>query len=94
MYPVIIKSAAVENDIFTETGNDSSINRISSFKIIILVKRELITSSKETFSVKKISFIEISRIVIINEYRPSHINIKNAIAFAFLKMKKVYNIRH
>ena len=38
--------------------------------------------------------IIISRIVVINEYRSSHIDIKNVIVFAFLKIKKVYNARH
>ena len=29
-----------------------------------------------------------------NEYRPSHIDVKNVIVFASLKMKETYNIRH
>ena len=94
IYPAIIRSATAENDIFIETGNDSSTNRISLFKIIISIRRELITSPKETFFIKETPFIETSRIVIMNEYRPSHIDIKNVIVFAFLKMKKVYNARH
>ena len=90
--------------------NDSSINRnkilsfkvvifvkeltfhqrkISSFKIIILVKSSILI-----FFAKKTSFNETSYIIIINEYRPSHIDVKNVIAFAFLKMKKTYNARY
>ena len=86
IYFIIIKSVIVEND--------SSVNRISSLKIVIFVKKKLITFVEITFFIKEISFIEISRIVIVNEYRSSHINIKNVIVFVFLKMKKVYNARH
>ena len=58
----------------------------SSRKIIILVRSSIF--------IKETSFIEISRIVIMNEYRSSHINIKDVIVFAFLKMKKAYNARY
>ena len=85
-YPIITKSVIVENDF--------SIIRISSLRVVISVKKKLITSAEVTFFIRKTSFIEVSRIVIMNEYRPSHINIKNVIVFAFLKMKKVYNARH
>ena len=118
-YSVITKNATAEND--------SSINRMSSFKIIIFIKssifvrkltsRQAVTFIKTTFSaketpshktiisvksstfaktsiVRETSFIVISHIVIMNEYRSSHIDIKNAIVFAFLKMKEVYDTRH
>ena len=70
---------------------------MSSFKIVILVK-----SSIATFYIKgstfitsiETSFIAISRIVIINEYRSSYIDVKDAITFASLKMKKIYDTRH
>ena len=65
-----------------------------SFKVIIFVRKKLITFTKKTFFIKEISFIETFRIVIINEYRSSHINIKNVIVFVSLKMKKAYNARH
>ena len=94
IYFVIIKNAIV--------GNDFLINRISLFKVVIFVRssiatfsiRELITFTKETFSVREISFIETSRIAIINEYRPSHMNVKDVIVFISLKIKEVYNARH
>ena len=91
IYFIIIKSAIVEND--------PSINRnkILSFRIVISVKSSIVTfyirDSTSITSIKT-SFITISRIVIINEYRSSHIDVKNAITFAFLKMKKVYDMRH
>ena len=59
---------------------------------------------KTTSFIKKYFFNKISReydirfivfhVVVINEYRSSYIDIKNVIAFAFLKIKKVYNSRH
>ena len=67
--------------------------RLSIFFVKELTSRQAITF-ETTFSVKKTSFIVISRIVIMNEYRSSYIDIKNAIAFVFLKMKKIYNTRH
>ena len=85
-YSVIIKNAIIEND--------SSINRISSPKVIISVRKKLITFTKETFFIKEISFNETSRVVVMNEYRSSHIDVKNVIVFAFLKMKKVYDARY
>ena len=102
VYSVIIKSVIVENDsrtffireltfrqVITFTKTTPFIKKPSSFKIIIFVK-----SSTFIFSARETSFIEISRIAIMNEYRSSHINIKNVIAFASLKMKKVYNARY
>ena len=91
IYPTIIKSAIAENDIFIETENDFSINRISSLKVIIFVRKKLITFSKKTFFIKETPFIATSRIIIINEYRSSYIDIKDAIAFASLKIKKIYD---
>ena len=91
VYFVIIKSVIVGN------GPSISRSKMSSLRIVIFVK-----SSTAIFYIKgsiSITFIETSftatsRIVIINEYRLSHIDIKNAIAFASLKIKKVYNTRH
>ena len=94
MHPAIIRSAAAENDVFIETENDSLINRISSLKVIIPVRRKLITFSKKTFFVKETSFIVIFYIAIINEYRSFYIDIKNVIAFISLKIKEAYNIRY
>ena len=94
VYFVIIKSVVVENDIFIEIEIDLLINRISSLRVVIFVKKELITSSKKTFFIKETSFIEIFRIVIMNEYRSFYINIINVIVFAFFKMKEIYNIQY
>ena len=49
---------------------------------------------KITSFVKETSFSIIFHIVVINEYQPSHIDVKNVIVFISLKMKKVYNTRH
>ena len=35
-----------------------------------------------------------SRVAVINEYRPSHINIQNVIVFASFKMKKIYDSQY
>ena len=35
-----------------------------------------------------------SRVVVINEYRSFYIDVKDVIAFTFLKIKKIYNSRH
>ena len=94
IYFIIIRSAAAEND--------SLINRTPSFKIVIPVKKKLITFTKKTFFVREIFSIETFRehdirliyVVVINEYRPSHIDVKNVIVFASLKIKKIYNARH
>ena len=109
IYFVIIKSAIAENDF--------SVNRISSFKVVVSVKsstfitlstfaegatfsirkliiRQFIIFTKATFFVKETSFNKTFRIATMNEYRSSHINIKNVIVFVFLKMKKAYNARH
>ena len=94
MYPAITKSATA--------GNDSSANRTPSPKVIIPARRKLITSMKETFFVRETSSIETSRehdirlirVVAMNEYRSSHIDIKDVIVFASLKMKEIYNARH
>ena len=103
VYPVIIRSATVETS--SVIKNPSIIRRrITSLKVIISIKSSIvtfyakdlisITSIETTFSAKETSFIETSRIAIMNEYRPSHIDIKNVIAFTSLKMKKIYDIRH
>ena len=56
--------------------------------------RKIIIFVKSSTSVKKTPSIETSRIIIINEYRPSYIDVKNVIAFVSLKIKKTYNARH
>ena len=91
---IFIKTSTVKETSFIETENDSSINRISFPKVIIPVRRELIISSKETFFARKTPFIATPRIAIINEYRSFYIDIKNAIVFASLKIKKFYDTRH
>ena len=93
-YSVIIKSIVVEND--------SLVSRMSLFKVVIFVKST--TSVEEViFFIKKITSrqsVTLSKITIVtsiavmNEYRLSHIDIKNVIVFASLKMKKIYNIRY
>ena len=90
-YFVIIKSAIVGN------GPSISRSKMSSLRIVIFVK-----SSIAIFYIKgsifitfiETSFTATSHIVIINEYRLSHIDVKNAITFASLKIKKIYNTRH
>ena len=64
----------------------SFVKEISSRRVIIFVRSSAF--------VRETSFIETSRIVIMDEYRPSHIDVKNVIVFAFLKIKKVYNARY
>ena len=103
IYPVIIRSAIVETSLVIK---NPLINRrkMTSLKVIISIKSSIatfyvkdltfITFIKTTFFAKKTFFIVISRIVIMNEYRSSHIDIKNAIVFVSLKMKKVYDTRH
>ena len=79
--------------------------RLSIFFVKELTSRQMVTLMKIIFFVrsstsvktsiaKKTPFIAISRIAIINEYRSSHIDVKNAIVFASLKMKKFYDTRH
>ena len=72
------------------------VKEILSLKIIIFVKSSIVvkeTSFNETFRENDKRFI-ISRIVVINEYRPFYIDIKNVIVFAYLKIKKAYNARY
>ena len=76
----IITYSAVIRSATVET---SPVKKTSSHKIIILVKSQTVA--------KKTPSIETSHIVIINEYRSSHIDVKNAIIFASLKMKEAYN---
>ena len=109
IYLVIIRSAIAETSPATKTSSINQ-RKIPSPRVIISIKSStafsyikkstFITFIETTFFVKKTSFIETSldtrfaRIIAINEYRPSHIDVKIVIAFAFLKMKKVYNARH
>ena len=103
IYPAIIKSVVVETSFVIK---NSSINRrrIMSFKVIISIRSPIATSyvkgstfitfMKTISFAKKTSFIVTPHIVIINEYRSSYIDVKNAIAFAFFKIKKIYDTRH
>ena len=103
MYLIVIRNATAETSPAKETPliNQRKISsprviisiRLSTFFIKKLISRQTITF-KTTFSAKETPFIAIPRIVIINEYRPSHIDTKNAIVFISLKMKKVYDTRH
>ena len=102
-YLVIIKSATAGT---SSVIKNSSINRrkITSPRVIILIRSStaifyakgsiFITFIEITSFVKETPFIVISRIIIMNEYRSSHIDIKNVIVFAFLKMKKIYDTRY
>ena len=73
-----------------------------SFKVVIFIKSSIFVeetmffvkknSSNETFREYDTRFI--SRVVVINEYRPFYIDVKNVIVFAFFKTKEVYNARH
>ena len=62
-----------------------------SHKTVISVKS---STFAKTSIAKETSFIETFHIATINEYRSFHIDIKDVIAFASLKMKKIYNARH
>ena len=103
-YSVIIKSVIVENDF---SASRISLFRIvifikSSIFVKKLTSRQAVTFMKtikspisvKTSTAKEIPFIETFNIVIMNEYRSSYIDIKNAIAFISLKIKKAYNARH
>ena len=81
-------STFVRSPIFIEKAI-SLVKKTPSIRVVILIR-----SSIFIFFVRETPFIETSRIVIINEYRSSHINVKNVIVFVFLKMKKAYNARH
>ena len=93
-YLIIIRSVAVEND--------SSINRMSSLKVIIFVKsstfaEEIIFFIKKITSRQSITFTKttvVTRIAVMNKYRSFHIDVKDVIVFASLKMKEIYNIRY
>ena len=41
-----------------------------------------------------INTIDLERSTYINKYRPAYINVKDIIAFALLKIKKIYNSRY
>ena len=103
VYFIIIKSVTVETSPAIE--NPLIIRRkITSSRVIISIKSSIatfyvkgstfITFIETTSFVKETFFIETFRIVIMNEYRPSHIDVKNVIVFVFLKMKEAYNIRY
>ena len=104
-YSAIIRNATAGNDSSTNRISSPKVvisvrSPTATFFVRELITKKtfsakkLITFTKETSSIRETSFIETSRIVIMNEYRPSHINVKNVIAFAFLKMKKIYDARY
>ena len=97
VYSVIIKNAIVENDSTT-----FFVKEISSLKVVIFVKSSTF-AEKTIFFIKKLTFHQANtfikvtiafRVAVINEYSPFHIDVKNVIVFAFLKIKKIYNARH
>ena len=73
--------------------------RLSTFFVKELIFRQAIIS-EATFFAKETPFIETSldthsaRVAAMNEYQSSHIDAKDVIAFASLKMKEVYDIRY
>ena len=98
IYSIVIRNAIRKRTI-------EVLRRISSLRIVIFVIIDVRSTSIEALNISEI-LLETSLVrelliisfnrksAIINEYRPSHINIKDVIVFAFLKIKKYYNLRY
>ena len=98
---IVVYSVVIRNTVRKRTTE--VLRRILSLRVVILVVIDVRSTSTEALNVleilletplvRELLIISFNRKpAIINEYRSSYINVKDVIAFAFLKIKKYYNL--